>query len=276
MMHYDAINQNTLKDEAFQKSLVNIAVAAGAKIMEIYASDDFGIETKDDQSPVTLADLAANAVIEEELAKLTPNTPLISEENVSQRDNIKAGEIYWLIDPLDGTKEFIKRNGDFTVNIALIQNGAPVFGVVYAPARDLTYWGGPGFEGTRIGAWKNDGTKTAKITTSEMGGKARIVASASHLNDETQAFIDRYPGAEIVQAGSSIKICMIADGRADLYPRLAPTCEWDTGAADAVLRGAGGMLFQTDGSPLIYGKEDILNPSFIGKTNLDPTSSFNL
>lgn len=259
MSSYDLTKASTLKNIAFHDALIKIAHDAGVKIMEIYAQDDFGLETKNDQSPVTLADLAANAVIEEELAKLAPETPLISEENVSQRDNISADEAYWLIDPLDGTKEFIKRNGDFTVNIALIEKGKPIFGVVYAPARALTYWGG-----LNIGAWMNDGDKTIDIKVADMGEKARIVASASHLNEETQNFIDQYPGAELVQAGSSIKICMIADGRADLYPRLAPTSEWDTGAADAILRGAGGKLLQTNGEPLLYGKEDILNPHFIG------------
>lgn len=258
-MSYQTIDHDTLCNEDFQKALIKIAEDAGAKIMEIYALDDFGIETKDDESPVTLADLAANAVIEAGLAKLTPITPLISEENVSQRESIKQGEMYWLIDPLDGTKEFIKRNGDFTVNIALIHQGVPIFGIVFAPVRELTYWGG-----VDIGAWKYDGVETRKISVCEMGEVPRIVASASHLNDETKAFVEKYPNAELVQAGSSIKICMIADGRADLYPRLAPTCEWDTGAADAVLRGAGGMLFQMDGTPLMYGKVEILNPYFVG------------
>lgn len=253
------ISAEMLHDTAFHKKLVDIAVAAGAEIMNIYNSDDFGIETKDDDSPLTKADLAANAVIENGLSNLTPNLPFVSEENVSQREGLKPGEMYWLVDPLDGTKEFIKRNGDFTVNIALIKGSNPIFGVVFAPARDLTYWGGEG-----IGSWKFDGSETTAISVSKMPEKPRIVASASHLNEETKNFIDQYPSAEIVQAGSSIKICMIADGRADLYPRLAPTCEWDTAAADAVLRGAGGMLFQTNGSPLAYGKDNILNPSFIG------------
>lgn len=262
MSSFDVRKLSTLQDTAFHDAVIKIAHDAGAKIMEIYAKDDFGIETKGDQSPVTLADLTANAVIEEELAKLAPEIPLISEENVSQQDSISAGETYWLIDPLDGTKEFIKRKGDFTVNIALIEKGKPIFGVVYAPARALTYWGG-----LNTGAWMNNGEKTTEIKVAEMGKKARIVASANHLNEETQNFIDQYPGAELVQAGSSIKICMIADGRADLYPRLAPTSEWDTGAADAILRGAGGMLYQTNREPLLYGKEDILNPYFIGCSN---------
>ena len=267
MSSYDVTKASTLEDTAFHDALIKIAHDAGAKIMEIYAKDDFGIETKDDQSPVTLADLAANAVIEEKLAKISPETPLISEENVSQRDSISADETYWLIDPLDGTKEFIKRKGDFTVNIALIHDGIPIFGVVYAPAHDLTYWGGPGIGGNEIGAWKDDGSQIVQVTVVEMREKIHIVASESHLNVETQEFIDRYPDAEIVQAGSSIKICMVADGRADLYPRLSPTCEWDTAAADAVLRGAGGMLYQTNGQPLLYGKLDVLNPYFIAANN---------
>lgn len=258
-MANNEISSETLHDAAFHKALIDIALEAGAEIMAVYNSDDFGIETKDDDSPLTKADLAANTVIEKGLSGLTPNLPFVSEENVSQREGLKPEAMYWLVDPLDGTKEFIKRRGDFTVNIALIKGSDPIFGIVFAPARDLTYWGGKG-----IGAWKFDGLETTEISVCEMQKKPRIVASASHLNEETKNFIDKYPSAELVQAGSSIKICMLADGRADLYPRLAPTCEWDTAAADAVLRGAGGMLFQTDGTPLAYSKSEVLNPSFIG------------
>lgn len=261
---YEAIDSKILHDQAFHTAVLDIAHDAGAKIMEIYATDDFGIETKEDNSPVTQADLAANAVIEQSLQKLTPKTPLISEENLNQLNLVDQKDLYWLIDPLDGTKEFIKRRGDFTVNIALVFKGVPIFGVVYAPARNLTYWGGPGMSSENIGAWKHDGVTKCSIAVSKMVETVRIVASASHLNNDTQAFIDQYPNADIVQAGSSIKICMIAEGSADLYPRLAPTSEWDTAAADAILRGAGGMLFQLDGKPLIYGKDDILNPHFIG------------
>lgn len=253
------ITSEMLHDAAFHKALIDIALEAGAEIMTVYNSDDFGVEAKDDDSPLTKADLAANAVIENGLSNLTPNLPFVSEENVSQRVGLKQEEMYWLVDPLDGTKEFIKRNGDFTVNIALVRGSEPVFGVVFAPARDLTYWGGKS-----VGAWKRDGSKISQISVCEMPEKPRIVASASHLNDETKKFIDKYPDAELVQAGSSIKICMLADGRADLYPRLAPTCEWDTAAADAILRGAGGMLYQLNDTPLAYSKKEILNPSFIG------------
>lgn len=254
------MHQKTLHDTAFHKALVDIALEAGAEIMAIYNSDDFGVETKDDDSPITKADLAANAVIEKGLSSLTPNLPFVSEENVLQRDSLKLGEMYWLVDPLDGTKEFIKRNGDFTVNIALIKGTNPIFGVVHSPTRNLTYWGGKD-----IGAWKFDGSETTEISVCKMSEKPRIVASASHLNEETKSVIDKYPGAELIQMGSSIKICMLADGQADLYPRLAPTCEWDTAAADAVLRGAGGMLYQTDDTPLAYSKSEILNPNFIGR-----------
>jgi 3'(2'), 5'-bisphosphate nucleotidase len=259
-MPYHKIDDDVLKDPVFHKSLIAIAKDAGEKIMEIYNSHDFGIEIKDDDSPLTKADSAANQIIENGIAKLTPSIAIISEENISQLEKINPSDMYWLIDPLDGTKEFIKRNGGFTVNIALIHNGSPVFGVVYAPASGLIYWGG-----ALIGAWKNDGKIREEISVCKTGSKVRIVASASHLNDETKDFIEKYANAELVQVGSSIKICMIADGRADLYPRLAPTCEWDTAAADAVLRGAGGMLFQTCGTPLQYGKKEILNPSFIGR-----------
>lgn len=258
MPHHNITSQ-TLSDTVFHKALVEIAMAAGDEIMAVYNSDDFGIEIKEDDSPLTKADLAANAVIAIGLSDLTPNLPFVSEENVTQRDGLKPGELYWLVDPLDGTKEFIKRNGDFTVNIALIMGSEPIFGVVFAPVKNLTYWGGKD-----IGAWRFDGSETTQISVKTMGDNPRIVASVNHLNDATKQFHNRYPSAEIVQVGSSIKICMIADGQADLYPRLSPTCEWDTAAADAILRGAGGMLFQTDGTPLVYSKDDVLNPSFIG------------
>jgi 3'(2'), 5'-bisphosphate nucleotidase len=170
----------------------------------------------------------------------------------------------WLIDPLDGTKEFIAHNGEFTVNIALIDQGRSVLGVVYAPAIDALYWGGAG-----LGAFRRVGTSTAAIqvashATDEL---CRVVASKSHLNAETQAFIDRLGPVSLVQAGSSLKFCRVAEGVADIYPRLAPTCEWDTAAAQAVLEGAGGVVLDLHGAPLRYGKPDVLNPSFIAARN---------
>ena len=167
---------------------------------------------------------------------------------------------FWLIDPLDGTKEFISRNGEFTVNIALIEAGRTVLGVVYAPAMDALYWGGAG-----LGAFRCIGGQTVaiKVAASTPGAALRVVASKSHLNEATRSFIDRFGEVSLVQAGSSLKFCRVAEGEADIYPRLGPTCEWDTAAAQAVLEGAGGVVVDLEGAPLLYGKPDVLNPSFI-------------
>ena len=181
------------------------------------------------------------------------------EDEPSQAHRCSDGR-FWLIDPLDGTKEFIAQNGEFTVNIALIEETRSVLGVVYAPAIDTLYWGGPG-----IGAFRREGMETAAITVGDGGvaGVCRVVASKRHLNAETQSFIDRLGRVSLVQAGSSLKFCRVAEGAADIYPRMAPTCEWDTTAAQAVLEGAGGVVLDLQGQTLRYGKPDVLNPSFI-------------
>jgi 3'(2'), 5'-bisphosphate nucleotidase len=168
--------------------------------------------------------------------------------------------LFWLVDPLDGTKEFIARNDEFTVNIALIEDGRCTLGVIYAPAIDSLYWGGAG-----LGAFRCTGAQTVaiKVSAAKPGETCRVVASKSHLNEATQTMIERLGDVSLVQAGSSLKFCRVAEGEADIYPRLAPTCEWDTAAAQAVLEGAGGVVLDLQGSPLRYGKPDVLNPSFI-------------
>lgn len=253
------IERERLTSKPFHDALVKIAHSAGDKIMEIYSGDNVGLRVKDDLSPLTLADILANKIIIDELQKLTPDIKYISEEDLSYQDKIEPDEMYWLIDPLDGTKEFLHRNGNFTVNIALIYKGEPIFGVIYAPTCELTYWGGKG-----IGAWKMNGAQTKEIKPSPSENVKRIATSCSHLNEETKDYVNRFPEAEVVEIGSSIKMCMLADGGADLYPRFSPTCEWDTAAGDAILRGVGGELKQLDGTPLKYGKPNILNPNFIG------------
>jgi 3'(2'), 5'-bisphosphate nucleotidase len=234
---------------------------AGDAILEAYQQDDFGIEVKGDSSPVTKADLAAHNVLVDGLAELTPDIPVVSEEDKNSLAIPKSNSMYWLIDPLDGTKEFIKRNGEFTCNLALIEHNKTTLGFVGVPANDQLYTGGSGVESQksdRSGALLTikHARRNPKIT--------RIVASKSHLNEETKAFIEGVDGeVELVQAGSSLKFLKIATGEADLYPRLAPTCEWDTAAAQAVLEGAGGKVTQASGEPMIYGKDEILNPHFI-------------
>ncbi|MFM5845141.1 3'(2'),5'-bisphosphate nucleotidase CysQ [Aeromonas sanarellii] len=244
-----------------------IARAAGEAIMAIY-SQPFAVEYKQDESPLTAADKGAHEVIVRALARLTPSIPVLSEESdVATLQARLAWSRYWLVDPLDGTKEFVSRNGEFTVNIALIEQGAPVWGLVYAPVLDKLWYGGKG-----LGAWRVvDGRHEAIQTHPHEEGQAwRVVGSRNHLSGETLDYLARFGDMErgdieLVSMGSSLKFCIIAEGGAELYPRLAPTCEWDTGAAQAVLEGAGGSVTQLDGSPLRYNKPDILNPWFVAR-----------
>jgi 3'(2'), 5'-bisphosphate nucleotidase len=240
----------------------SIAVRAGEKIMAIYNADP-GITFKDDASPLTLADLAAHAYISAALGQLTPELAVVSEEDDDQAGRLaKCAGPFWLVDPLDGTKEFIARNGEFTVNLALVCDGYPVFGVVAAPALGSLYWGGLG-----LGAWRKSAGEVRSLMVGR-GPVRRVVASKSHLNEETSAFIARLGEVELVQAGSSLKFCRVAEDAADVYPRLAPTCEWDTAAAQAVLEGAGGWVGDTGGARLRYGKADILNPHFVAASRM--------
>ena len=239
-----------------------IANEAGKAIIKIY-NKDFNIEYKDDKSPLTEADLKSNELICKALLELYPNIPILSEENkAAPYEERKKWEYYWCIDPIDGTKEFIKKNGEFTVNIALIHKDTPVLGVVYAPALDDMYTAKK-----NEGAFKN-GKKLPLYINNNPSQKLSVVASKSHLSAETQAFIDALDTKEIEQVskGSSLKLCMVAEGVADIYPRLAPTMEWDTAAADAVVREAGKMTYQFDSEiPVVYNKENLLNPWFVVK-----------
>lgn len=245
--------------------LLAMARDAGAAIMAIYQSGPGHVQHKADDSPLTAADLAAHQVLATRLAPLLPGCHVVSEEDEASLPHRVADPRFWLIDPLDGTKEFIARNGEFTVNIALIDQGRSVLGVVYAPALDALYWGGAG-----LGAFRlcQGSTTPLQVAPQPPGAPCRVLASKSHLNAETQAFIDRLGPVSLVQAGSSLKFCRIAEGAADLYPRLSPTCEWDTAAAQAVLEGAGGKVVDMENRPLHYGKPDILNPSFIASGEL--------
>jgi len=237
-----------------------IALDAGNTIMEIY-NRDFSIGYKEDKSPLTEADLASNEVIVKALAKY--GIPIMSEEGKEiLYEERKEWEYYWCIDPIDGTKEFIKKNGEFTVNIALIHKDTPVLGVVYAPALKDMYKAKKG-----AGAFKNN--QKLPLEINEAPEKSlRVVASKSHLSEETQAFIDDVAkgteSIEQVSKGSSLKLVMVAEGSADIYPRLAPTMEWDTAAADAVVRESGKMTYQFDNKKaMIYNKENLLNPWFL-------------
>ncbi len=239
-----------------------IALEAGNTIMEIYQKD-FEIEYKDDKSPLTEADIKANEVICNALTKLYPNIPVMSEENKQTEYEVRKNwEYYWCIDPIDGTKEFIKKNDEFTVNIALIYKNTPVLGVVYAPAINEMYKAKKG-----NGAFKNN-KKLPLYANAQPENKLSVVASKSHLSEETQTFIDNLETKTIEQVskGSSLKLCMVAEGVADIYPRLAPTMEWDTAAADAIVRESGKMVYQFEkDAPIMYNKENLLNPWFIVK-----------
>ncbi len=248
--------------EALAPHLIETAETAGAAIMQVYEGDDFGTVTKADNSPLTKADLASNKVILERLQALTPDIPILSEESkhlpYAER---KSWTRFWLVDPLDGTKEFIKQNGEFTVNIALIEDGAPVFGVVYAPALKLTYWAAAG-----VGAFKGAGTETPIGAADYSGGTLKLVASRSHAGAATEALVAELEGdatVELVSIGSSLKQCLVADGQAHLYPRFGPTMEWDTAAAQCVAEQAGAFVREPGGGPLRYNKENLLNPHFI-------------
>ena len=232
--------------------------------MDIYDSD-FEVKKKRDASPLTAADLASNEVL---TAALEPYYPVLSEESASvPYEKRKDWNRFWLIDPLDGTKEFVKRNGEFTVNVALIENGSPVAGWVYAPVPDLLYFGMAG-----VGVWRVSEAKERGETVPlpQPGGSdaIRVVASRSHMNDETREYIavleEKAGSVELITAGSSLKLCMVAEGTADIYPRFGPTMEWDTAAADAICRAAGAQVLQAENSSsLEYNKVDLYNPYFI-------------
>lgn len=245
--------------------VVELARAAGAVIMQVYAKD-FAVEFKGDESPLTEADRAAHEVIESGLLALNESLqltiPILSEEGKSIPYSERAAWTdFWLVDPLDGTKEFVKKNGEFTVNIALISNGVPVLGVVYAPALNIMYWAKQG-----EGAFK-EGQRLPLAVERE---SYHIVASRSHMSDETKDFINAIEtdkNKELVSIGSSLKICLVAEGVADVYPRLGPTMEWDTGAAHAIVTEVGKSLMsyslEQGYATHVYNKENLLNPWFV-------------
>lgn len=248
--------------EVICQEVCRLAREAGARIMTIYSgASDISVGFKADKSPLTVADLAAHHCIMQGLAALTPEIPVVSEESINSQVHRLPIGLFWLIDPLDGTKEFVARNGEFTVNIALIEDGEPVWGVVFAPALDLLYWGGRAFGSCKSVSDTHEWLRVAMLPAHDL--PVRVVASKSHLNAETEDFIEGLGSVSIVQAGSSLKLCRVAEGLADVYPRLAPTSEWDTAAAQAVVEGAGGFVMDTDGHALTYGKAEVLNPSFV-------------
>jgi len=244
--------------EAIKKA----SLEAGGAIMEIYNGPDFGILSKSDDSPLTKADLAANKILCNTLKAISPDIPIISEENDQLDFEERSSWDYcWVVDPLDGTKEFIKRNGEFTTNVGLVHRGRPIAGVIYAPVLKQLFWNIPG-EGAFIDNGEEASMQVAGFDDKDVGLK--VVCSRSHLNDATQAFVDQYNQPELVASGSSLKFMKLAFGDAHIYPRMAPTMEWDTCAAQAILVAAGGRVYQADTKyDLEYNKENLLNPSFI-------------
>ncbi|PJI85805.1 3'(2'),5'-bisphosphate nucleotidase [Yoonia maricola] len=243
----------------------DLALQAGDKIMEIYGSDDFEVRSKSDESPVTIADEAADAIISAGLRAAFPDIPLVTEEQAAS--HAQSVSTFLIVDPLDGTKEFIKRRGDFTVNIAYVQDGVPIRGIVYAPAKDrLFYTDAAGVAVEEEGSFaKGAPGPTQPITVSTPDNTALlVVASKSHRDQATDDYINKYATADMKSAGSSLKFCLVATGEADIYPRLGRTMEWDTAAGHAVLKGAGGDVVRFDDhTPLSYGKPGFENPFFI-------------
>jgi len=242
-------------------SIVTISKEAGRRIMEIYQSD-FHVDIKSDQSPLTAADMASHYYLVEKLGQLLPLYPILSEESSSVSFEERSHwETFWLIDPLDGTKEFVKRNGEFTVNVALIDRQQSVLGVVYAPAKDLCY-----FAAVEVGAFRqrSEAAPEAIAVQSNAPSPLRVIGSRSHSGERLLAYLDRLGDYELMVSGSSLKFCMVADGSADLYARFGLTSEWDTAAAHCVVREAGGEVTDLQGDPLRYNtKSSILNPHFL-------------
>lgn len=257
-------------------TLARIALDAGALIMEVYATD-FDVDRKDDSSPVTEADEKAEALILAALAEADPSLPVIAEESVAAGNIPEHGARFALVDPLDGTKEFINKRGEFTVNIGIIENGVPVMGVVYAPALSRLF-----VADSRFSAWQASAEPGGELPPQAERTQLRIrrapdggitaIASKSHRSDETNDFLETQNVGDIISAGSSLKFCLIAAGEADLYPRHGRTMEWDTAAGQAVAEAAGARVTETDGSPLLYGKKarGYDNPHFIVWGDITP------
>lgn len=246
-------------DTALREGVIAIAEAAAADILSVYARD-FDVERKDDASPLTEADLASHRRIVQGLAMRTPHIPVLSEESSASTFQARsAWTRYWLVDPLDGTREFVKKNGEFSVNIALVDDGVAVFGVIQQPVTGLLWHGGAG-----LGAFRREDGRDIPINGRRPAtSPLRIAASRSHRDARTDAVLARFPGAEVIGLGSSLKFCALAEGRIDLYPRFGPTSEWDTAAGQAILEAAGGVVVDPRGRPFRYNqRETLLNGDF--------------
>ncbi len=251
--------------------VIDLAREAGRAILDVYSHVETAVEYKADNSPLTQADLASHRIIVDGLPRLAPEWPILSEESREiSFEQRRQWDYFWLVDPLDGTKEFLRRNGEFTVNIALIKAGAPILGVVYAPAIDRLYYAARG-----TGAFKVEGRELSPIRTATPASDAiRVVMSRSHGSGEEN--LDRFTGGakcEFVSMGSSLKFCLVAEGSADVYPRTGPTMEWDTAAAQCVVEEAGGTVTDVEGNAMVYNKQVLLNPGFVAFGNRKPEAA---
>lgn len=243
--------------------LGELAVRAGDAILDIY-NTDFSVDYKDDKSPLTEADCRSHRIIVDSLKKAWPDIPVVSEESGRQKDfAVRSGwRRFWLVDPLDGTKEFVKRNGEFTVNIALVEDRFPVLGVIYVPVSGALYYGARG-----MGAWRKAGpaedAKRIRARNIAEGEPLTIVQSRSHPSEALEKYLEKLNVRDSISAGSSLKFCLVAEGRGDLYARLGPTMEWDTAAGQAIVEEAGGRVVDMEGNRLSYNKESLKNPHFI-------------
>ena len=251
--------------------ICNIAILAGDEILHFY-NKDIEVTHKDDSSPLTKADLASNKFIIDSLHSLDSEIPILSEESFVDWRTRKNWTKYWIVDPLDGTKEFIKKNDEFTVNIALLENNNPILGVIFVPAKSTLYFAQKGFGSftldTKIALNSLDEAK--KIAVSKLSNQVRVIGSRSHSNNAFTNWVDeKFPNAEIIQAGSSLKFCLIAKGDADIYPRFGPTSEWDIAAGHIILNEAGGKILTLENKEINYNeKESVLNPEFIASSNV--------
>lgn len=254
----DEISRNNYNE--IVENLIYISSIASAKILEIYHLNEFNVSYKNDSTPVTVADKEANRIIMEQLKKNFKNIPIISEECTNPNSIPKT---FFLVDPLDGTKEFISRNGEFTVNIGLIINNKPILGIVELPEKKIQYFS------NGIESFAKTKNKTKKIKIKKKKKIIKILASRSHMNEKTKSFIQSFKKFKLFQKGSSLKICSIASGEADIYPRFGNTMEWDIGAAHSILQSAGGRIIDLNLKDLKYGKKGLLNESFIATGDID-------
>ena len=255
-----------IKDITFLKALTDISRIAGEEILKIYHDESKfdRVDFKADDSPLTLADQASHKVIEARLTEMSPEIPILSEEGRDiPFEERKAWSRFWLVDPLDGTKEFIKRNGEFTVNIALVEGNEVIMGCVHVPVKNITYFAAKG-EGAYVKVGDARAEKIEANSFSMEDSGLRLVCSRSHMTPEVEAYVEQFEKPETVSMGSSLKLVLVAEGKADIYPRLGPTMEWDTAAAQIIVEEAGGRVIQAEsGELMIYNKENLLNPYFI-------------